>query len=250
MQKEPCLGRKGIATKKRDRTYESKPDNGALFIRFLAAVRGLPARMSLAWRNEGQPLGPSGHGHPGSDLSGRPRGGCLADCGIRVCRAAPDRREPPVSAECRRRGRDRGRARWLPLPAESRGGGPVRDGADPGRAVSLRARPGTWRGHPGGAGGLHVWRAAVWRRGLRRSSVDVHRDASGHRPADVGRSVPEPGLTASASLALTPDEALTRTEMPDDWVGHPQRKDYPLGGIPVEYRGATILPPDERRHYA
>ena len=57
------------------------------------------------------------------------------------------------------------------------------------------------------AGGLHVWRAAVWRRGLRRSSVDVHRDAIGHRPADVGRSVPEPGLTASASLALTPDEA-------------------------------------------
>ena len=37
--------------------------------------------------------------------------------------------------------------------------------------------------------------------------------------------------------------------MPDDWRGHPQRKDYPLGGIPVEYRGATILPPDERRHY-
>src|SRR5580693_8362743 len=97
--------------------------------------------MSLAWRNEGQPLGPSGHGHPGSDLSGRPRGGCLADCGIRVCRAATDRREPPVSAEGRRRGRDRGRARRLPPPAESRGGGPVRDGAGPGRAVSLRARP-------------------------------------------------------------------------------------------------------------
>lgn len=44
--------------------------------------------------------------------------------------------------------------------------------------------------------------------------------------------------------------ALTRIEMPDDWHGHPQRKDYPLGGIPVEYRGATIPPPDERRSYS
>jgi NADH-quinone oxidoreductase subunit C len=44
--------------------------------------------------------------------------------------------------------------------------------------------------------------------------------------------------------------ALTRIEMPDDWKGHPQRKDYPLGGIPVEYRGATVPPPDERRSYA
>ncbi len=44
--------------------------------------------------------------------------------------------------------------------------------------------------------------------------------------------------------------ALTRIEMPDDWKGHPQRKDYPLGGIPVEYRGAHVPPPEERRHYA
>ena len=44
--------------------------------------------------------------------------------------------------------------------------------------------------------------------------------------------------------------ALTRILMPDDWDGHPQRKDYPLGGIPVEYKGAEIPPPDQRRAYS
>jgi len=42
---------------------------------------------------------------------------------------------------------------------------------------------------------------------------------------------------------------LTRILMPDDWDGFPQRKDYPLGGVPVEYKGAEIPPPDQRRSY-
>ncbi|MBC2877362.1 MULTISPECIES: NADH-quinone oxidoreductase subunit C [Streptomyces] len=44
--------------------------------------------------------------------------------------------------------------------------------------------------------------------------------------------------------------ALTRIMMPDDWQGFPQRKDYPLGGIPVEYKGAQIPSPDQRRSYS
>ena len=44
--------------------------------------------------------------------------------------------------------------------------------------------------------------------------------------------------------------ALTRILMPDDWPGHPQLKSYPLGGIPVEYKGGTVPPPDQRRNYS
>lgn len=42
---------------------------------------------------------------------------------------------------------------------------------------------------------------------------------------------------------------LTRILMPDDWQGHPQRKDYRLGGIPVEFLGTEVPPVEERRSY-
>jgi NADH-quinone oxidoreductase subunit C len=41
---------------------------------------------------------------------------------------------------------------------------------------------------------------------------------------------------------------LIRILMPEDWEGYPQRKDYPLGGVDVEYKGAHIPPPDTRRY--
>ena len=41
---------------------------------------------------------------------------------------------------------------------------------------------------------------------------------------------------------------LVRIAMPEDWKGYPQRKDYPLGGVDVEYIGAHIPPPDTRRY--
>jgi NADH-quinone oxidoreductase subunit C len=32
---------------------------------------------------------------------------------------------------------------------------------------------------------------------------------------------------------------LTRILMPDDWIGHPLRKDYSIGAIPVQFKGAS-----------
>lgn len=40
---------------------------------------------------------------------------------------------------------------------------------------------------------------------------------------------------------------LTRILMPDDWLGHPHRKDYPLGGVDVEYKRDKFIPPPHER---
>jgi NADH-quinone oxidoreductase subunit C len=39
---------------------------------------------------------------------------------------------------------------------------------------------------------------------------------------------------------------LRRIILPDGWEGFPMRKDEPLGGVPTQYKGAFVPPPDER----
>ena len=78
-------------------------------------------------------------------------------------------------------------------------------------------------------------------------------DADPHIPSIVsvypGDDWPEREAWDLMGIVFDGHPGLTRTAMPDDWVGHPQRKDYPLGGIPVEYKGAVVPPPDTRREY-
>ena len=88
----------------------------------------------------------------------------------------------------------------------------------------------------------------------RRLRVEVTAaDANPHIPSIVGiypsNDWHERETWDFFGIVFDDHPSLTRIEMPDDWAGHPQRKDYPLGGILVEYKGATIPAPDNRRAY-
>lgn len=88
----------------------------------------------------------------------------------------------------------------------------------------------------------------------RQISIEVVApDADPHMPSLVGvypgNDWHEREAWDLMGIVFDDHPGLTRSAMPDDWVGHPQRKDYPLGGIPVEYKGAVIPPPDTRRSY-
>lgn len=89
----------------------------------------------------------------------------------------------------------------------------------------------------------------------RRVRVEVSApDADPHIPSTVsvypGHDWHEREAYDFFGIIFDGHPGLTRIMMPDDWDGFPQRKDYPLGGIPVEYRGATIPSPDQRRSYS
>ncbi len=88
----------------------------------------------------------------------------------------------------------------------------------------------------------------------RRLRVEVSvSDADPHLPSIVGiyptNDWHERETYDMFGIVFDDHPSLTRILMPDDWPGHPQRKDYPLGGIPVEYKGGSIPPPDQRRSY-
>ena len=143
-------------------------------------------RGSLRGR-EAQPVDPIRTVVPASDLPGRAGCGRVADRGVRVHGAAPDRRGRPV-ADARRRERRRDHRRCARRPGAARAGESthaamvrVQDarrtasGRGPGRDDSRWSRR------------LRVRRAAVPRSATCWVPVDVLGDADGRRPGIVGR---------------------------------------------------------------
>lgn len=83
-----------------------------------------------------------------------------------------------------------------------------------------------------------------------RSRVRVRVQVPEGDPVVASATALHPGLDAPEREAFDmfgivfdghPD--LTRILMPEDWVGHPLRKDYDVGRIPVQFKGTPAVRP-------
>lgn len=79
-----------------------------------------------------------------------------------------------------------------------------------------------------------------------RSRVRVRLQVDGDEPVapslfevHPGTEAPEREVFDLFGITFDGHPDLTRILMPEDWVGHPLRKDYGIGSIPVQFKGIS-----------